>query len=200
MLVAQVFFHGENHAFHLYINVDFKKGNTILSTIPVEVLNKYHRSTIIEIENAFVPSEFAANHYLEQLGKRILKNSDLHCYFYPEYLLQNGRLPFRLVEEIIKYQEILPLVPGAHYCQYSCPPKFFVLNSIYERKKRLILKTGQETTSAVFMDYLTNDNMMQDFQELDDSESHYLMMYEEGELEYLLLIDKATRLKMIISM
>ena len=50
------------------------------------------------------------------------------------------------------------------------------------------------------MDYLTNDNMMQDFQELDDSESHYLMMYEEGELEYLLLIDKATRLKMIISM
>jgi hypothetical protein len=200
MLVSQVYFHENKHAFHLYLKVDFRCGNLLLSTIPLEVLKSKFPKTIMTLNHAYITSAFEGEKYLNSLANKIIAIKELHVYFYPDFILQEQRLKLDIVDDIINKSENLPIYTRTHYCRFSFPVEFFIMSSMFLSKKKLILRTAEEISVNEFMTYLLTSNMRIDFSMLDDSLSSYYKIFEEGVLEYLLLLNSRQELRMVVSL
>lgn len=199
MLVSQVFFHRGSHAFHLYLNVDKQGDNTVLSTVPAPLLQKLFPNLMATIRFAHVPNAFAGEKYLQMLSERILKCEDLHRYFYPDYLLEGGRVSIKVAEQVINMNEILHMYPRSFYSPKTDKVQFFVLSQMYNRKKRHILRTAMFICRDRFeYEYVLNKAMEKDFELLTRATCFFLELSEEGQIEYALVLDENKELMMLV--
>jgi hypothetical protein len=200
MLVCQVFFFEQKHAFHLYLHVDFRNGNKLLSNIPTEVIKRHFPKLMVALKHAYIPSAIFGDKYLQHIAKHILANKLFHAFFYPNYLLNYGRISLNQVDLIINSSEQLKLFPKTHYCKNSFPLEFYVMSQMFLTNCKCTLKEAEEINVVDYMDYLMHTSMHEDFSLLDDSRSRYFKVIEEGELFYLLMLDENLQLKMVISL
>lgn len=199
MVVAQVFFQGDLHAFHLYLHVDQKGENTLMSTVPHCLLNKFFPSTMATIRHAQVPNAFECDKLLQILANKILGKKELHAYFYKEYMLTNGRVSPDIAETIINYQDIMLFYPSSYYTTKTNEIKFFVLNQIYCRKKRHILRTAKHINKDDFdYNYIFNAEMRLEFELLLKQNSMFIEIVEEGKVEYVLMLSDDRELLMFV--
>ncbi len=200
MLVSQVYFQGDQHAFHLYLNVPEKGENTLMSTIPHELIQKYFPLSYATLKYGYFENAFTADKFMNILAERILKTKKLAQYYYPDYLLKDGRANFNTAEALIKLLDNLPLYSRTHYCQSNCPLLFWTLTIKFMRMKRNILKTGFRIEKDEFEDYVINDLMKTDFAHISSEGDVYLTLAEYGQVEYVLVINKRQELKFFISL
>lgn len=200
MLVSQVFFHGDKHAFHLYLNVDRKGNNALLSTIPVSLLSKFFPNTMLSIKYAHVASPFSGDKLLQKLAGKILRKKELHAYFYKDYILTNGRASLELAEQVIKFQDVMHFFPNNYYTQKTESVKFFVINQIYLRKQRHILRTAKYITQVDFdYNYIFTKQMRKEFEILQQKNSLCIELMEDCGVEYVLLLNSERELLMFVS-
>lgn len=200
MLVAQVFFHNDKHAFHLYLYVPEKGDNTVMSTIPVCLLNKAFPNAMAGIKYAHVSNSFSGDKLLQLLAQKILNRKELHAYFYSDYILTNGRATLELAEQVIKLQEVLHFFPNSYFTARTDNVKFFVLNQTYIRKKRHILRTARYISQADFdYNYIFTKEMRLEFEQLKQENSLYIELLEESGVEYVLLLNSEKELLMFVS-
>jgi hypothetical protein len=198
MLISQVFFYKGSHAFNLYLNVEKQSDNTVLSTIPTSLLQKYFPSLMATILFAHIPNAFAGEKYLQMLSNRVFRCAELHVYFYPNYLQENGRVSVEVAEQIINLQDSIHMLPRCYYSEQTDKVKFFVLSHLFLRKKRHILRTAQFISKDRFEhDYLLSVEMMQEFKSHNEQNT-YLELLEEGQIEYVLVLSPQEELKMFI--
>ncbi len=201
MLVSQVYFFEEQHAFHLYLHVPYKGHNTLVSNIPYELLEKNFPSTFATLKYGYFADAFSADEYLTKMSEKIIATHSLHQFFYPEYLLGGcGRVSFGTAEAIIKLIDNLPIYSRTHYCEGNCPLLFWVLSIKYNRLKRHILRTGLRIPQDVFEDYLFNQLMTSDYRKIQEPGDVYLTLLEYGNVEYVLVIGIKKELKFFISL
>lgn len=199
MLVSQVYFQGEQHAFHLYLNVPEKGENTLVSTIPNELIQKHFPRSYATLKYGYFENAFSADKFMNILAERILTTKKLAQYYYPDYLLKNGRANFNTAEALIKLLDNLPLYSRTHYCQSNCPLLFWTLTVKFMRMKRNILRTGVQITKSEFGEYIMNDLMKADFTSVGAEGDVYLTLAEYGQVEYVLALSKQQELKFFIS-
>lgn len=151
------------------------------------------------IRFAYIPNAFAGDRYLQMLGKRILNCEDLRKYFYPEYLLEGGRLTLETAEQIINLKEILPLYPRSFYSKKTDKVQFFVLSQMYNQRKRHILRTASFICREKFeYEYVLNKAMELEFEQLNKCIFVYLELEEEGQIEYALVLNENKELMMLV--
>ena len=200
MLVSQVYFQAERHAFHLFLRVEKSGHNILMSTIPICLLWKYFPSAMHSLKHAFLADEFDANDKMEILSKIILNRPELHNFFYQDWILENNRIPFEDAEQITKYQEMLPLLPGYHFSTKTEKLKFFVLNQIFLRKQRHILRTAKLIPECYFKkEYIFNAEIEKEYLEFKKDELIYLELAEAHDVDYVLILDKDKNLKLFLS-
>lgn len=200
MLVAQVFFHKNAHAFHLYLYVDYKGENILMSTVPKCLLEKYFPNTMASIKYAHVSSAFSGDKLLQMLSEKILLKKELHAFFYPDYLLAGSRATLELAEKVIKLQDVMHIRPNSYYTQKTDSIKFFVLNQIYLRKKRHILRSARFISKEDFdYNYIFTPQMRLEFETLQQKNSLYIELMEDCGVEYVLLLNSERELLMFVS-
>lgn len=200
MLVSQVYFHGAKHAFHLYLLVQENGGNILVSTIPKELLKKHFPSTYATLQYGYFPNAFSADRYLNIMADCILSRKLFRQFFYPDYLLNNGRASFETAEALMKLIDSFPLYSRTHYCKSNCPLLFWVLTMKYGRMKRHVLRTSIQIQKMEFEDYLLNEMMEQDYTCIYHESDIHLMLTEYGRPEYLLVISNNHELKFFIAL
>ena len=201
MLFSQVYFFEEHHAYHLYLHVPDKGHNTLVSTIPYELLEKYFPSTFNTLKYGYFADAFAADNYLTQMSEKIFATKSLHQFFYPAYLLGDyGRVSFGTAEAIIKLIDNFPIYSRTHYSESNCPLQFWVLSIKYNRLKRHISRTGTEISKIEFEDFIWHDLMRNDFAQISGPGDIYVTLSEYGTDEYVLVIDRQQQLKFFISL
>lgn len=198
MLVSAVFFSGSNHAFHLYL-MRGEKENILLSTLPVTLLEKAFPNLYATIKHSFLANPFAADLLLQELGERMLKKKELKEYFYPEYLLTKGRIRFETAEQIIKFQEVLPMFASTFFSKEIDPVKFYVVNHMYRIKKQNIKRVGRQITSDKFdNEYIQDECMRSEYETLEIKSPIILELREEGRVAYVLVLDSESNLQMFV--
>lgn len=198
MLVSAVFFDGNNHAFHLYMMIG-QKENILLSTLPVTLLERTFPNAYATIKHSFVANPFSADRLLQELGEMILTKNELKVYFYPEYLLKKGRIRFEIAEQIIKYQEVLPMFSRTFFSKEIDPVKFYVVNQMYQLKNQHIKRVGMQITIDKFeYEYIQNECMRNEFNNIGIKDPIILELREEGRVAYALLLDSDYRLQIFV--
>lgn len=200
MLVSQVHFYKEKHAFHLYLLVNDKGENILASTIPRELLQKHFPSTYATLTYGYFPNAFSADRYLNIMADCILSRKVFKQFFYPDYLLVNGRANFETAESLIKLIDSFPLYSRTHYCKSNCPLLFWALTMKYNRMKRHILRTGTQIQKSQFEGYLLSEMMEQDYVHINNERAIHLILTEYGQPEYALVLNEYHELKFFVAL
>lgn len=176
-----------------------QKENILLSTLPVTLLERTFPNAYATIKHSFLANPFAADLLLQELGERILKKKELKEYFYPEYLLNKGRIRFEIAEQIIKYQEVLPMFASTFFSKEVDPVKFYVVNQMYRIKKRHIKRVGFQITSDKFdYEYIQDECMRNEFDNIGIKDPIILELREEGRVAYVLVLNSNLDLEMFV--
>lgn len=198
MLVSAVFFDGNNHAFHLYLMKGYRE-NILLSTLPIFLLEKAFPNLYATMKYSFFANPFSVDLRLQELGEMILKKPEFKQYFYPDFLLNQGRIRFELAEQIIKYQEVLPMFASTFFSKEIDPIKFYVVNQMYQTKKRHIKRVGMQISVDRFeYEYIQDECMRNVFDNIVIKDPIILEMREEGRVEYVLVLNSNLDLEMFV--
>lgn len=176
-----------------------QKENILLSTLPVTLLERTFPNAYATIKHSFLANPFAADLLLRELGERILKKKELKEYFYPEYLLKKGRIRFEIAEQIIKYQEVLPMFSRTFFSKEIDPVKFYVVNQMYRIKKRHIIRVGMQISVDRFeYEYIQDECMRNEFDNIGIKDPIILELREEGRVAYVLVLNSNLDLEMFV--
>jgi len=198
MLVSAVFFDGPKHAFHLYVQKDDIQ-NILMSTLPVSMIEKNCPYLLAKIRYSELTSPFYADALLQQLGSSLLNNGRLRSYYYPDYLMSNGRVSFDNAEQIMKLQEVFGLFSNSYYSRSSDPIKFYVIHQKYQLTRNQIFRAGSPICEMEFdYSYIQNMEMRIDYQHLNIRSPKFLQLQENGRVAYVLVLNEKDDLQMFV--
>ncbi len=200
MVVYKTYQYNGVDAFSILLKQNLVKGNKIYTTLPNDFLNFHFKMLLIKIRNAYLPNNEIAIHCIDGLANQILLNSQNESLYYPPYLLFGKHINKSIIFKLISLQCHLHVWPNTHYCMYNRELDFYVMKAMYIVERNTNNPQMVDVTLAEFRDFLSTAEMKLDYDRLDFPGNKVYRIIENGELRYLLLVNKDEELLMVLSL
>lgn len=186
-------------AFHLFLNINLKDGNTICSSIPTDYLNRVASKLLEQIKYAYVPFRSDGAGLLDKLAAHVIVQSGSADFFYPKFLLNRGEIQAEIAAKILNLYDVFFAFPNTHYSAASSPVEFFVMSCFFYSQKHQICKNAKQISVAEFEDHLITTAMKIDFVNLKSNSCKAYDLLEHDASEFLILCDSDDKVLMVIS-
>lgn len=200
MVVYKTYQYNGVDAFTILLKQSLVKGNTILSTLPQDFIVYYLKPSLQKTRNAYIPDEQFAHHHLDELAKKIVSIPNAEQLFFPPFVLFGKEVNESTIFKIISAQNNLHVWPNTHYCVFNLALDFYVMRSMYIVERVINNPRMVQVNLEEFIDYLVTEEMKLDYDRLYFPENKAYRITEDSELRYLLLVNKAEELLMVLSL
>ncbi|MBN9294990.1 MAG: hypothetical protein J0G96_13515 [Flavobacteriia bacterium] len=195
MLVKKEKYMDGKLVFHAFLVVC--KPNSIVTTLPFELLKKRFQRELFHLENALIIGQKMANRMLEEFSELILQNEVVQAYFFPNYILQGVNI--KTAEQVIHLQDNFELTAEMCFSERLNSIEFFHIQQRFLMAQKYITRTANKLNLDTFTaKYLTTDTSKFCFRSY-LNEYKFLLEFEDEGVECAFVLNANYQLKMFIS-